>query len=178
MLYSAQTGGFYDQSVHGSIPADAVAISDAEHAALIAAQAGGKVIVADGNGRPIVVPPPLLPIADLKAVRNAYINDERARANLGTFGHAGKEFACDALSRGDIDGVNGYVALTGNLPPGFPGAWKAVDNSYLPLSDVAAWTAFYADMVAAGAANFAYAQQLKAQLAAATTAEEVAAVVW
>ena len=33
-------------------------------------------------------------------------------------------------------------------------------------------------MVAQGAANFMHAQQLKTQLAAATTAEEVAAIVW
>lgn len=117
-------------------------------------------------------------IDDLKAARNNYINMERAKANAGTFGHAGKDFACDALSRGDIDGVNGFVALTGNLPPGFPGAWKAVDNSYLPIPDVSAWTAFYGAMVAAGAEHFAHAQQLKEQLAAATTAEEVAAIVW
>jgi len=178
MLFSKQTSGFYDRLIHTAIPTDAVEISAAEHAALLAAQSAGAVITAGADGTPKAVPPSPLPIADLKAVRNAYINDERARANLGSFGHAGKEFACDALSRGDIDGVNGYVALTGNLPPGFPGAWKAVDNSYLPIPDVAAWTAFYGAMVAAGAAHFAHAQALKAQLVAAATAAEIAAIVW
>lgn len=113
-----------------------------------------------------------------KAAKNAEINAARAVANTGTFEHGGKTFSCDQLSRSDIDGVNGEVALTGALPQGFPGAWKAVDNTFLPIADVAAWTAFYRSMVAQGAANFAHAQQLKTQLAAATTTEEVAAIVW
>lgn len=117
-------------------------------------------------------------LEELKSNANIAINVARAMANSGTFSHASKAFACDSLSRGDIDGVNGYVALTGGLPPCFLGAWKAVDNSYLPIADVAAWTAFYADMVAAGAANFAHAQQLKSLVAAANTAAEVAAIVW
>lgn len=125
-----------------------------------------------------IVPPPPPSLADLKVARNAYINAERAKANASTFPHAGKVFACDQLSRGDIDGVNGEVALTGALPTAFPGAWKAVDNSYLPIPDVAAWTLFYQAMVAQGAANFMHAQQLKAALAAATSPEEVAAIVW
>lgn len=117
-------------------------------------------------------------LADLKAARNSYINEQRRKANLSTFGHSGKVFACDELSRSDIDGVNGEVALTGALPETFPGAWKAVDNTYLPIPDVPAWTAFYQAMVAQGAANFLHAQQLKAALAAATTPAQVAAIVW
>jgi len=114
----------------------------------------------------------------LKADKNAEINATRAALNTSSFIHDGKTFSCDSLSRSDIDGVNGYVALYGVLPPDFPGAWKAIDNSYYPLADVAAWKAFYASMVAAGTENFMRAQQLKAQLAAATTAEEVEAVRW
>ncbi|MEW5942524.1 MAG: DUF4376 domain-containing protein [Pseudomonadota bacterium] len=124
------------------------------------------------------VPPPPKPLNDLKLVKNIEINAARALANTSTFVHGGKVFSCDQLSRSDIDGMNGYVALYGALPPGFPGAWKAVDNTYLPLADVEAWKAFYTAMVATGAANFAHAQELKAQLAAATTPEAVAAIVW
>ncbi len=59
MFYSAQTGGFYDRAIHGdNIPADAVEITEAEHAALIEGQSMGKVIVADENGRPILQDPP------------------------------------------------------------------------------------------------------------------------
>lgn len=127
---------------------------------------------------PVPPVPPVPTLDELKAAKNAEINFSRAAANTSTFPHDGKTFACDALSRSDIDGVNGYVALYGAQPPAFPGAWKAADNSYYPIADVAAWKAFYASMVATGAANFAHAQTLKAQLAAATTPEAVAAIVW
>jgi hypothetical protein len=59
MLYAKSTGGFYDRAIHGdNIPADAVEITEAEHAALIEGQALGKRIVADENGRPILQDPP------------------------------------------------------------------------------------------------------------------------
>lgn len=115
---------------------------------------------------------------DLKAAKNNEINAARLRANRGTFTYAGKTIACDELSRSDIDGVNGEVALTGALPPGFPGAWKAVDNTYVAIPDLNGWKAFYGAMVAQGQANFAHAQSLKAQLSLATTAAEVDAVSW
>lgn len=59
MFYSKSTGGFYDASIHGNnIPADAVEITEAEHAALLDAQAQGKRIQADVNGNPVAVDPP------------------------------------------------------------------------------------------------------------------------
>ena len=60
-FYSPTTGGFYTREIHGdNIPADAVEITEAEHAALIEGQSQGKVIVADESGRPILQdqPPP------------------------------------------------------------------------------------------------------------------------
>jgi hypothetical protein len=179
MLYSPNTGGFYDSAIHGdAIPADAVEITAEVHAALLQGQSSGKRIVADAEGHPVLADPPAPTLDELKAVKNTEINLARAAANTSTFDHSGKTFSCDQLSRGDIDGVNGEVALTGALPQGFPGAWKAVDNTFLPIADVVAWTAFYRAMVAQGAANFMRAQQLKTQLAAATTSEAVAAIVW
>jgi len=115
---------------------------------------------------------------NLKADKNSEINAARAAANSSSFTHDGHQFACDALSRSDIDGITGYVALNDAFPPAFPGAWKAIDNSYYPLPDVAAWKGFLAAMVAAGSANFAHAQQLKQALADATTPEAVAAIAW
>ncbi len=117
-------------------------------------------------------------LAQAKAAKHAEINAARWAANSGTFTHAGKTFACDALSRSDIDGTNGFVALYSTLPPGWPGGWKAVDNTYLPIADVAAWKAFYTSMFAAGAANFAKAQALKASLDTATTLAQVRGVAW
>ena len=59
VFYSPTTGGFYTAEIHGdNIPADAVEITEAEHAALIEGQSQGKVIVADESGRPILQDPP------------------------------------------------------------------------------------------------------------------------
>lgn len=122
--------------------------------------------------------PPPIDLTALKATKNAEINAARLAANFSTFPHAGKAIACDQLSRSDIDGTNGFVSLYGALPPGWPGGWKAVDNTYVPISSVDGWKAFYSSMFEAGNANFAKAQALKTQLEAAATAAEVAAVVW
>lgn len=179
MFYAQSTSGFYDRAIHGdSIPTDAVEITAEEHQALLAGQSSGKRIVADVAGRPYLADPPAPTLDELKTAKNTEINAARATANASTFTHSAKVFSCDQLSRGDIDGVNGYVAIYGALPPEFPGAWKAVDNTYLPIGDVATWKGFYAAMVAQGGANFIHAQALKTQLAAATTPEAVAAIVW
>ena len=117
-------------------------------------------------------------ILNLKTEKNSQINADRLAANFTTFIHQGKEIACDQLSRSDIDGTNGFVSLYGSLPPGWPGGWKAVDNTYVVISTVADWKGLYSSMFAAGNANFAKAQTLKAQLALAQTAEEIQSIIW
>lgn len=109
---------------------------------------------------------PVKPVEQIAALKNEDINAWRLSASYSTFPYGGKLIACDALSRSDIDGVNGYVALYNALPVGFPGAWKATDNTYITIADVATWKLFYSEMVATGAANFAHSQSLKAQMAA------------
>lgn len=120
--------------------------------------------------------PPTL--AELKAMKNEEINAARLNANLTTFTHNGKLFACDQLSRGDIDGINGYVGTRGGLPNNWVGGWKSVDNSIHPIPDIAAWCAFYDSMMAQGQANFIKSQNLKMQLESAIDAEQVAAIKW
>lgn len=115
-------------------------------------------------------------LEDLKAAKNAAINAARLRANQSHFTFAGKQIATDPLSRSDIDGAHGIIVATGALPPGWPGGWKAMDNTICQIPDVPTWLAFYGAMVAQCTANFAHAQALKAQLAAATTPAEVEAV--
>lgn len=122
--------------------------------------------------------PPVPDITVLKAAKNLQINQWRATANKTHFPHGGKLIACDDLSRGDIDAVANSIALTGAFPAGFPGAWKATDNSYIMLSDVDAFKAMHAAMTAQGTANFMHAQTLKTALAAATTEEQINAIVW
>ena len=117
-------------------------------------------------------------LMDVKSIQNGLINTERLAANRSSFQFSGKAIACDELSRGDIDAVSGIVALTGALPPGFPGGWKAIDNSYVAIPDRAAWVSFYAAMVSQGTANFNHAQLRKSALLAASTITEAEAVVW
>lgn len=112
----------------------------------------------------------------VKAQKSAEINRARMIANLASFPYAGKLIACDLLSRSDIDGVAMYVALNGTLPPSFPGAWKAIDNTYVPMPDAKTFKEMFAAMAAAGIANFTSAQELKAQLGAMSTEEDVAAL--
>lgn len=58
MFYSKSTGGFYTIEIHGdSIPSDAVEISRATHAALLAGQAEGKRIVPGPDGLPVLTDP-------------------------------------------------------------------------------------------------------------------------
>ena len=117
-------------------------------------------------------------LSELKAIACETINAARLRANQGMFSFGGKRFQCDALGRSDIDGMNGCIALLRALPTTWLGQWKAGDNSFLPIPDVATWTAFYGAMVAQGQANFVQSQTLKAQIDAATTPEAVALVIW
>ena len=115
---------------------------------------------------------------DLRKAKNDEINAERERRTFGTFEHQGKAVSCDTLSRSDIDGINGYVAINGEFPAIWPGVWKCADNSYLTITTIDEWKAFYGSMVAAGSALYAHAQELKAALAKATTAEEIADIKW
>lgn len=136
---------------------------------------------ASRDGVELAPPAPAAPapdLAELRAEKNAQINEWRGAANLSTFPHAGKLVACDELSRSDIDGVANNIALFGEFPAGFPGGWKATDNTMIPLPDVDAFRALYASMTAQGTENFNHAQILKVQLAAASTPDEIAAITW
>lgn len=117
-------------------------------------------------------------LAEVKAKKNAQINEWRLAANQSTFTYLGKTFACDALSRSDIEGVANTANLTGSFPEGFPNAWKAIDNTYIPILTVKEFGAFYKAMADRGSVNFAHSQQLKTMLSNAMTIEEVDAIAW
>lgn len=60
LFYSASAGGFLDDAIHSTIPADARPVTAEAHKALIAAACSGSVITADANGYPqaVAAPPP------------------------------------------------------------------------------------------------------------------------
>lgn len=99
-------------------------------------------------------------------------------ANMNYFEFGGKQIQADDASFREIQSTNGYVALNNAMPPQWPGAWKAMDNTVVPIPDVATWKAFYNTMVATGTANFKRSQELKLAIANASTIPEVMAVVW
>jgi Domain of unknown function (DUF4376) len=122
--------------------------------------------------------PPALTLTQLRAVKTEQINQRRLHENETFFVFAGKQIACDRLSRSDIDATNGYVANSGTLPPGWPSGWKAMDNTYVAISDAFTWKQFYAAMVSKGMQNFSISQTLKAALNAATTPQAIDAIAW
>lgn len=119
-----------------------------------------------------------LPLDAAKAFKEGEINSARLATNTTSFTYLDKQIACDALSRSDIDGVNGYVALMGEFPPSWIGKWKTLDNQYVDIATTDDWKAFYSAMVSQGQNNFLYSQWLKQKVAAASSVDEVNTVYW
>lgn len=78
----------------------------------------------------------------------------------------------------DLLTTNSYVTLFGEFDEDWPGGWKAIDNSYVPISTVDQWKDFFKCMYKTGIANFKKSQTLKAEIEGATTLETVAAINW
>ena len=82
MYYSRNEMGFFETSIHGAaIPHDAVEITPAQHAALLAAQSAGKRIVADANGYPVAQDPPPPPAPTAEQIRGALTDAVYAHMN-------------------------------------------------------------------------------------------------
>jgi hypothetical protein len=117
--YSKSTGGFYDTAIHGdNIPADAVEITDEQHAALLEGQSSGKCITADAKGFPVLTDPP------------APTDDELAAAVRAE--RDAKLAACDWTMLADVDLTTAELA-----------AWKAYRQA---LRDVTDQTGFPGDV--------------------------------
>ena len=61
LYYSQSSGGFYDSDIHTRLPEDAVAISPEQHAALLAGQSAGQVIMPGKDGKPVLAEQPPCP---------------------------------------------------------------------------------------------------------------------
>ncbi len=81
LFYSARTGGFYQVGIHRDMPADAVPISAARHAALVAAQETGRRI-ATVDGRPALARDRARTTSGVHAAVTARIKAEAARRIL------------------------------------------------------------------------------------------------
>lgn len=84
MFYSQFTNGFYDPAIHGAaIPADSIEITVEEHNALMQGQSEGKHIGADESGRPILIVPPPLTLAETVTAKKAALATYRYDKEVG-----------------------------------------------------------------------------------------------
>lgn len=114
-----------------------------------------------------------------RAAKREEVNKWRAAANSGSFTFAGRPVSVDDLSMKDIVSTNGKVIRTGTLPAGFPGVWKAEDNTYIPIETVQDWYALYDAMYDQGLSNFMRSEQLKAYIDdPARTMQEILDLTW
>lgn len=166
MFYSKSTGGFYISEIHGErvvecistdpdtgeeiarwtepnpdckIPADAVPITLAEHAALLAGQTQGKSIIAGADGRPVLADPPPLTreqeqavrdarLAQLRAVREQILNRLTGIASRASrLGDTTTATACDVATQGLLD-------ITQNLPVDLPAIELEVLTRYRTIA--------------------------------------------
>ena len=56
IYYSKTNQAFYDSAIHSRLPEDAVEISQEQHAALLAGQSQGQVIMPGKDGKPVLAP--------------------------------------------------------------------------------------------------------------------------
>lgn len=127
MLYAKSTGGFYDPSIHGdNIPADAVEIADADHAALLDGQSRGKRIVADFDGNPALADPPAPTASEIWESIKA---ERDRRTETGGYLVGDKWYHSDQKSRSQQLGL---VLLGANIPENLQ--WKTMDGSFVTMT--------------------------------------------
>ncbi|WP_369586208.1 DUF4376 domain-containing protein [Kingella oralis] len=149
LYYSQSNVGFYDDQIHSRLPEDAVAISLEQHAALLAGQSNGQVIMPGKNGKPVLADPAPCPsstwdgtqwqidpecAARLKAEQQDEMW-ERIKAKRAQSRHAGiyinslkKWMHSDADSRMQYT----FLRTLDKLPE--DQLWKTVDNSFVPMT--------------------------------------------
>lgn len=126
-----------------------------------------------------------LTIDQLKVARKAKITADRIAADTDHFTFTYNDSTGASVSKeirtADKDMFDVLVAdsrIKKGFPLNWPGGWKAIDNSYVPISSVEQWDVFFIAMYDAGIANFNHSQALKNDIDNATTAEQIDAIVW
>jgi hypothetical protein len=119
-------------------------------------------------------------LAELKLSKRAEITAARLAADSDHFTYQGKEIKTADKDMFDLLVADARISkcADGEMPPNWPGGWKAIDNTYLPITSKEAWNAFFIAAYDKGVINFLHSQQLKRQLDDVTTPEEMAAITW
>lgn len=82
--FSAETGGFYINTIHqNSVPEDAVEITGEEYISLLRGESEGTPIGSDKNGRPVLIIPPPLTLAEAVAAKKADLAAYRYYKEVG-----------------------------------------------------------------------------------------------
>ncbi|MFZ6819855.1 hypothetical protein [Undibacterium sp. Ji22W] len=117
-------------------------------------------------------------LAESKSTKLVKINEWRLQANEISFTFQGKHIAADLMSKLDAIVTQNEIVNQGGLPPHWIGKWKALDNNYVDILDVATWKLFHSALFNQGLTNFIHAQGLKEQVLAATTIQQVESINW
>ena len=149
IYYSKSNQAFYDDQIHSRLPEDAVEISPEQHAALLAGQSNGQVIMPNKAGQPVLAEQPPCPsstwdgeqwhidpecAARLKAEQQAEVWERIKAKRYDNLRHGvyiksvGKWFQTDDASRTQ------YLALA--VMPRLPEklVWKTMDNSFVNMT--------------------------------------------
>lgn len=126
-----------------------------------------------GDYNPPAPPEPTLD--ELQEAKKTEINIARETAKYAGINHNGYDWQTDNEARDNINGTLTAVNAGVPLPSDF--TWRTEDNQDVPM-DAAGLTALSAAVLAQDFALYQQSWALKAQVDAATTAEEVAAINW
>lgn len=178
IYYSKSNQAFYDDQIHSRLPEDAVEISPEQHAALLAGQSNGQVIMPNKAGQPVLAEQPPCPsstwdgeqwhidpecAARLKAEQQAEVWERIKAKRYDNLRHGvyiksvGKWFQTDDASRTQ------YLALA--VMPRLPEklAWKTMDNSFINMTKVLL-EELMAQMLVDEQADFANAEKHRAAM--------------
>ena len=178
IYYSKSNQAFYDDTIHSRLPEDAVEISPEQHAALLAGQSSGQVIMPGKDGKPVLAGQPPCPsstwdgeqwhidpecAAWLKAEQQAEVWERIKAKRADNLRHGVYVKSVDKWFHTDDNSRTQYIALA--VMPRLPEklAWKTMDNSFINMTKVLL-EELMAQMLVDEQADFANAEKHRAAM--------------
>lgn len=103
-------------------------------------------------------------IGNLKKAKNAEINMAWKMDNQSSFNFHGKEVKIDDSIIVEFKLIDSAFNICDGAPPYWPIGYKAMDNTWIPISTLGEWREFYLAFYTHRAKNFLKAQDLKVRL--------------
>ena len=149
IYYSKANQAFYDSAIHNRLPEDAVEISHEQHAALLAGQSNGQVIMPGKDGKPVLADPAPCPsstwdgeqwhidpecAARLRAEQQDEMWERIKAKRTDNLRHGVYVKSVDKWFHTDDNSRTQYIALA--VMPRLPEklAWKTMDNSFVNMT--------------------------------------------